>query len=218
MRYGHWVLVGLLSWGLAACGSGASGCGPPPGGGSGTTATTQVTVLDTFLHSQPLAQVQVSAEGDPAPTRTGPDGGATVSVPTGRATRLFVQFPAGGQNIYPLTVPAGQPMVEVTLFANPIAATATTPDVLILPTTQAPAGIARISDPPDGAMITCAPLPAACRFDVSGQATTVLGHPGTPFVVYVAVTPLEPPGAGTFLQVPPAHVDPVTGLWQVEAQ
>jgi hypothetical protein len=218
MRYGHWVLVVLLSWGLAACGSGASGFGPPPGAGGGTQATTRVTVLDTFLNPQPLADVQVFAEDDAAPTRTGPDGRATVSVPTGQSTRLFVQFPAGSQNIYPLTVPAGQPAVEVTLFANPIAATTTTPGVLILPTAQAPAGIARISDPSDGALITCAPPPAACRFDVSGQAAAVLGQPGTPFSVYVAVTPLDPPGAGTFLQVPPAHVDPVTGLWQVEAQ
>jgi hypothetical protein len=33
MRYGHWVMVLLLSVGLAACGSGGSGFGPPPGGG-----------------------------------------------------------------------------------------------------------------------------------------------------------------------------------------
>ena len=217
MRYWHWSMAVLLSVGLAACGSGASGFGPQPGGGSGTKATTRVTVLNTFMNPHPLSNVQVFAEGDPSPTITGPDGRATVTVPTGQSSRLFLQFPAGSQNIYSLTVPSGQPAVEATLFADPIAATTTTPGVMIMPTEQAPAGTAGILDPPDSATITCAPPPAVCRFDVHGQASTVLGQPGTPFFVHVAVTPLRPSGGGTFPQFPPASVDPVTGLWQVEA-
>jgi hypothetical protein len=207
----------LLSIGLVACGSGASGFGPPPGGGSGTTATTQVTVVDTVTDPHPLAHVQVSADGDPVPMRTGPDGRATVTVPTGHASRLVLQLPVGSQYLYPLLIPAGQPTVEVTLFADPIAATTTTPGVTIMPTTHAPAGIAGIIDPPDGATIPCPPPPAVCLFDVHGQASPLLGHPDTPFFVYVAVTPLAPPGAGTVLHVPPARVDPVTGLWQAAA-
>jgi hypothetical protein len=89
---------------------------------------------------------------------------------------------------------------------------------MIMPTEQAPAGTAQILDPPDRATITCAPPPAVCRFDVRGHASTILGQPGTPFFVYVAVTPLSPSGGGTFPQFPPASVDPVTGLWQGEAQ
>jgi hypothetical protein len=149
---------------------------------------------------------------------TGPDGSATVTVPTGQSARLFLKFPEGSQNIYPLTVPVGQQTVEVTLFADPIAATTTTPGVRIMPTAQAPAGTAEILDPPDGTTITCAPPPAACRFDVHGRASTILGQLGTPFLVYVSVTPLSPSGGGTFPQLPPARIDPVTGLWQDEAQ
>src|SRR5712691_6614988 len=218
MRYWHWSMAVLLSLGLAACGSGASGFGPQPGGGSGTKTTTSVTVFTTLTNPQPLSNIQVFGEGDTSPTITGPDGRATVTVPTGQSSRLFLQFPQGGQNIYPLTVPSGQQTAEVTLFADPIAATTTTPGVMIMPTETAPAGIARILDPPDGATITCAPPPAVCRFDVHGQASTVLGQPGTPFLVYVSVTPLRPSGGGTFPQFPPASVDPVTGLWQGEAQ
>ncbi len=217
MRYWYWTIVVLLSAGLAACGSGASGFAPPPGG-SGTKATVRVTVLHALTNPQPLSQVPVLGEGETSPTLTGPDGRATVTVPTGQSARLFLQFPEGSQNIYPLTVPAGQQTVEVTLFADPIAATTTTPGVRIMPTEQAPAGTAEILDPPDGATITCAPPPAVCRFDVHGQASTVLGQPGTPFLVYVSVTPLSPSGGGTFPQFPPARVDPVTGLWQGEAQ
>jgi hypothetical protein len=217
MRYWHWSMVLLLSLGLAACGSGASGFGPQPGGGSGTKATTRVTVFDTLTNPQPLSNVQVFGEGETSPTLTGPDGRATVTVPTGQASRLVLQFSEGSQTIYPLTVPAGQQTVEATLFTDPIAATSTTPGVMIMPTVQAPAGTAEILDPPDGATITCAPPPAVCRFDVHGQASTVLGQPGTPFLVYVAVTPLSPSGGGTFPQFPPVSVDPVTGLWQGEA-
>ena len=204
MRYGHWAMVVLLSWGLAACGSGGSGFGPPPGGGSGPTVTTRVTVLSTLTNPQPVAHVPVSSDWEPAPTFTGPDGQATVAVPTGQATRLVLQFADGSQTLYPLTVPAGQPTAEVTLFVDPIAATTTTPGVMILPTVQAPAGRAAILDPPDGATIPCAPPPAACRVEVHGQASIVLGQPSTPFFVYVAVTPLHPAGEGTFLYVPPA--------------
>jgi len=217
MRYWHWVMVVLLSVGLAACGSGASGFAPPPGG-SGTKATVSVTVLNALTNPQPLSQVPVLGEGETSPTLTGPDGRATVTVQTGQATRLFLQFSEGSQNIYPLTVPVGQQTAEVTLFADPIAATTTTPGVRIMPTAQAPAGTAEILDPPDGATITCAPPPAVCRFDVHGRASTILGQPGTPFLVYVSVTPLHPSGGGTFPQLPPAMVDPVTGLWQGEAQ
>ena len=60
-------------------------------------------------------------------TVTGPDGQATVTVPTGQASRLFLQFPEGSQIIYTLTVPAGLPTTEATLFVDPIAATTTTP-------------------------------------------------------------------------------------------
>src|SRR5437016_14632388 len=126
MRYWHWSIAVLLSLGLAACGSGASGFGPQPGGGSGK-APTSVTVLTTLTNPQPLSNVYVLGEGETSPTLTGPDGRATVTVPTGQASRLFLQFPEGSQNIYPLTVPVGQPTVEATLFANPIAATTTTP-------------------------------------------------------------------------------------------
>jgi hypothetical protein len=216
MRYWHWVMVVLLSVGLAACGSGASGFAPQPGG-SGTKATVSVTVLNALTNPQPLSQVHVLGEGETSPTLTGPDGRATVTVLTGQSSRLFLQFPEGSQNIYPLTVPAGQPTVEATLFVDPIAATSTTPGVIIMPTEQVPAGTAEILDPPDGATITCTPPPAVCRFDVHGQASTVLGQPGTPFLVYVSVTPLSPPGGGTFPQSLPARVDPVTGLWQGEA-
>ena len=218
MRYWHWVMVVLLSMGLAACGSGASGFAPPPGGGSGTKATVRVTVLNARTNPHPLSQVPVLGEGETSPTLTGPDGRATVTVPTGQSARLFLQFPEGSQNIYPLTVPAGQQTAEVTLFADPIAATTTTPGVRIMPTEQEPAGTAEILDPPDGATITCAPPPAVCRFDVHGRASTILGQPNTPFLVYVSVTPLRPSGGGTFPQFPPASVDPVTGLWQGEAQ
>src|SRR5262245_23926578 len=218
MRYWHWALAVLLSVGLAACGSGASGFGPPPGGGSGSKATTSVTVLNTITNRQPLSQVYVLGEGEASPTLTGPDGRATVTVPTGQASRLFLQLPEGSQNIYTLTVPAGQQTAQVTLFAYTIAAMTTTPGVMIMPTEQAPAGAAAILDPPDGATITCAPPPAVCRFDVHGQASTILGQPDTPFFVSVAVTPLRPSGGGTFLQFPPARVDPVTGFWQSEAQ
>ena len=217
MRSWHWTMVVLLSVGLAACGSGSSGFGPPPGGGSGTKATLRVTVLTTLTNPQPLSQVHVLAEGETAPTLTGPDGRATVTVPTGHASRLFLQFPEGSQTIYPLTVPAGQPTVEATLFTDPIAATTTTPGVMIMPTAQAPAGTAEVLDPPDGATISCAPPPAMCRFDMHGQASPGLGQPDTPFLVYVAVTLLSPSGGGTFLQFPPVSVDPVTGLWQGEA-
>ncbi len=217
MRYGHWAMVLLLSVGLAACGSGGSGFGPPPGGGSGTPVTTRVTVFTTLTNPQPVSQVLVVSEGEPAPTVTGPDGQATVTVPTGQSTRLFLQFPEGSQIIYVLTVPAGQLTAEATLFVDPIAATTTTPGVLLLPTVQAPAGTAEILDPPDGATIPCAPPPAECRVDVHGQASIVLGQPGTLFFVYVAVTPLHPAGEGTVLHVPPAPVDPVTGFWQAEA-
>lgn len=217
MRYGDWAMAVLLSVALAACGSGGSGFGPPPGGGSGTKATATVTVLNTFENPRPLSNVHVFAEDDPAPTPTGPDGRATVSVPTGQAARLFLQFPAGSQNIYPLTVPAGQPAIEVTLFAEPVAATTTTSGVMILPTPQVPAGTAGIIDPPDGTTIPCAPAPAVCHFDVHGHASTVLGQPGTPFLVYVALIPLSPAAEGTFLEFPPASVDPATGLWHVEA-
>jgi hypothetical protein len=216
MRYWHWAIAVLLSVGLAACGSGGSGFGPPPGGGSGTKATARVTVLSTFTNPQPLSNVHVLGEGETAPTLTGPDGQATVTVPTGQAARLFLQFPEGSQNIYPLTVPAGLPTVEATLFANPIAATTSTPGVMIMPTGQAPAGPAEILAPPDGATILCAPPPAECRVDVYGQASIVLGQPGSPFFVYVAVTPLSLAGGDTFLHVPPAPVDPVTGFWQSE--
>jgi hypothetical protein len=140
-----------------------------------------------------------------------------VTVPTAQSARLFLQFPEGSENIYVLTVPAGQPAAEATLFVDPIAATTMTPGAMILPTVQAPAGTAEILDPPDGATISCPPPPAACRIDVHGQAATSLGQPDSPFLVYVAVTPLSPAGRGTFLQVPPAPVDPVTGLWQGEA-
>ena len=74
MRYWHWALAVLLSVGLVACGSGASGFGPPPGGGSGPKATTSVTVLNTVTNPQPLAQVHVLGEGETSPTLTGPDG------------------------------------------------------------------------------------------------------------------------------------------------
>src|SRR5262249_48608663 len=124
----------------------------------------------------------------------------------------------GSQTIYTLTVPVGQPTAEVTLFVDPIAATTTTPGSLILPTVQVPAGTAEILDPPDGATLPCAPAPAGCRIAVQGQATTVLGHPETPFFVYVAVLPRGPAGAGTVLHVPPAPVDPVTGFWQSAVQ
>src|SRR5215831_21245205 len=134
MRYWHWVMVVLLSVGLAACGSGASGFAPQPGGGSGTKATVSVTVLNALTNPQPLSQVHVLGEGETSPTLTGPDGRATVTVPTGQAARLFLQFSEGSQNIYPLTVPAGQQTVEATLFANPIVATTTTPGVMITPT------------------------------------------------------------------------------------
>src|SRR5262249_44212501 len=217
MRYWHWVMVVLLSVGLVACGSGASGFAPQPGG-SGTKAMVSVTVLNALTNPQPLSQVPGLGEGRTSPTVTGPDGRATVTVPTGQSARLFLQFPEGSQNIYPLTVPAGQQTAEVTLFVDPIAATTTTPGVKITPTAQAPAGTAEILDPPDGATMTCAPPPAACRFDVHGRASTLLGQPGTPFLVYVSVTPLNPSGGGTFPQFPPVMVDPATGLWQSEAQ
>ena len=216
MRYGHWAMVLLLSVGLAACGSGGSGFGPPPGGGSGATTMMQVTVLTTLTNPQPVANVAVASEGEPAPTGTGPDGQATVPVPTGQATRLFLQLPEGSQSIYTLTVPTGVPTAEATLFVDPIAATTTTPGGMILPTVQAPAGLAEILEPPDGATLPCAPAPAACRVDVHGRASIVLGDPDTLYFVYVAVTPLPPAGEGTFLQGPPAPVDPVTGFWHAE--
>src|SRR5262245_28055836 len=115
MRYGHWVMVVLLSVGLVACGGGASGFAPQPGG-SGTKTTTSVSVFSTLADPQPLSNVQVFAEGDASPTITGSDGRATVTVPTGQSSRLFLQFSGGGQNIYPLTVPAGQQTAAVTLF------------------------------------------------------------------------------------------------------
>src|SRR5215471_17626023 len=119
MRYWHWVMVVLLSVGLAACGSGASGFAPPPGG-SGTKATVSVTVLNALTNPQPLSQVPVLGEGETSPTLTGPDGRATVTVQTGQATRLFLQFSEGSQNIYPLTVPAGQQTAEVTCLPTPL--------------------------------------------------------------------------------------------------
>src|SRR5947209_4544645 len=122
MRYWYWTMVVLLSVGLAACGSGASGFAPQPVGGSGTKATTRVTVLNTLTNPQPLASVQVLGEGETSPTLTGSDGRATVTVPTGRAARLFLLFPEGSQNIYTLTVPARQQTAEATLFVDPIAA------------------------------------------------------------------------------------------------
>jgi hypothetical protein len=176
----------------------------------------QVTVLTTLTNPQPVANVAVASDGEPAPMVTGPDGQATVPVPTGQATRLFLQLPEGSQNIYTLTVPAGVPTAEATLFVDPVAATTTTPGGMILPTVQAPAGLAEILEPLDGATIPCAPSPAACRVDVQGRASTVLGHPDTLFFVYVAVTLVPPAGEGTFLHVPPAPVDPVTGFWQAE--
>ena len=216
MRYGPWVMVLLLSVGLAACGSGGSGFGPPPGGGSGAPTTMQVTVFTTLTNPQPVANVAVSSDEEAAPTVTGPDGQATVTVSTGQATRLFLQLPEGSQSIYTLTVPTGVPTAEATLFVDPIAATTTTPGGMILPTVQAPAGLAEILAPPDGATIPCAPPPAACTVDVHGQASMVLGQPDTLYFVYVAVTPLPPAGEGTFLQGPPAPVDPVTGFWHAE--
>jgi hypothetical protein len=209
-------MVLLLSWALAACGSGGSGFGPPPGGGSGSEAKTQVTVFTTLMNPQPVSNVHVLGEEESSTAVTGPDGQATVTVPTAQATRLFLQFAEGSQTIYTLTVPAGQPTATVTLFVDPVAATITTPGGIILPTVQAPAGIAEILDPPDGARIPCAPPPAECRVDVHGQASLVLGQPGTLFFVAVAVTPLQPAGAGTVLPGPPAAVDPVTGFWQAE--
>src|SRR5215831_19808141 len=101
MRYGHWVMVVLLSVGLVACGSGASGFAPQPGGGNGTKAMVSVTVLNALTDPQPLSQVPVLGEGETSPTLTGPDGRATVTVQTGQATRLFLQFSEGSQNIYP---------------------------------------------------------------------------------------------------------------------
>src|SRR5215813_5320499 len=151
MRYGHWAMVLLLSVGLMACGSGGSGFGPPPGGGSGATTPMQVTVLTTRTSPQPVANVAVASDGEPAPMVTGPDGQATVLVPTGQATRLFLQLPEGSQNIYTLTVPAGVPTAEATLFVEPIAATTSTPGGMILPTVQAPAGLAEIREPLEGA-------------------------------------------------------------------
>src|SRR5262249_20124824 len=127
MRYGHWAMVLLLSVGLAACGSGSSGFGPPPGGGSGATTTMQVTGFTTLTNPQPVSNVAVSSDGELAPTVTGPDGQAAVPVPTGQATRLFLQLPEGSQIIYTLTVPAGVPTAEASLFVDPIAATTTTP-------------------------------------------------------------------------------------------
>ena len=218
MRYGHWAMVLLLSWALTACGSGGSGFGPPPGGGSGTPVTTRVTVFTTLANLQPVSNVHVLGEGESSAAVTGPDGQATVTVPGGQASRLFLQFPEGSQTIYTLTVPVGQPTAEATLFVDPIAATTTTPGIVILPTVQAPAGLAAILDPPDGATVPCAPPPAVCRVAVRGQASTVLGYPETLFFVYVAVLPLGPAGGGTFLYVPPAPVDPVTGFWQGEVQ
>ena len=216
MRYGYWAIGLLLSWGLAACGSGGSGFGPPPSGGSGTPVTTRVTVFTTLTNPQPVSQVQVLAEEEGAAAVTGPDGQATVPVPVGHASRLFLQFPEGSQTIYTLTVPAGPPTAEVTLFVDPIAATTPTPGVLLLPTVQMPAGTAEILDPPDGATLPCAPPPAGCRVAVQGQASTVLGAPETPFLLYVAVLPRGPAGAGTVLHVPPVPVDPVTGVWHSE--
>src|SRR5215468_10907723 len=129
MRYGHWAMVLLLSWALVACGSGGSGFGPPPGGGSGSTVTTQVTVFTTLTHPQPMSNVRVLGEEESSTAVTGPDGQATVTVPTAHATRLFLQFEEGSQTIYTLTVPAGQPTAAVTLFVDPIAATTATPVV-----------------------------------------------------------------------------------------
>jgi len=178
-------------------------------------------VFNSPTNPQPLSNVQIL--GGESPATTGPDGRTTITLPMGQQgaqqpTRLILQFPDGSQNIYPLTVPSGQQTAAATLFADPVAATTTTPGVTVMPTPAAPAGTADITDPPNGATISCAAPPAVCRFDVHGSASLVLGQPGTRFRVFVSVTPLRPSGGGTFPQFPPASIDPATGLWQLEAQ
>jgi hypothetical protein len=178
-------------------------------------------VFNSPTNPQPLSNVQVL--GGESPATTGSDGRTTITLPPGQQgssqpTRLILQFPDGSQNIYPLTVPSGQQTAAATLFADPVAATTTTPGVTVTPTPAAPAGTADITDPPNGVPITCAAPPAVCRFDVHGSASLVLGQPGTRFRVFVSVTPLRPSGGGTFPQFPPASIDPATGLWQLQAQ
>src|SRR5437879_13788504 len=106
MRYWYWTMVVLLSAGLAACGSGASGFAPPPGG-SGTKATVRVTGLHALTNPQPLSQVPVLGGGETSRTLTGPDGPATVPVPTGRSARHVVKFHEGRRTHYSLPVRAG---------------------------------------------------------------------------------------------------------------
>lgn len=201
--------------------SGGGGILAPSGGGGGSARVMSLIVVHSPTNPQPLPNVQVLGGGGPA--TTGPDGRTTVPLPMGQAgsqqpQRLILQFPDGSQNIYRLTVPAGQETAAATLFADPVAATTTTPGVMVMPTSAAPAGTIDITEPPNGATITCAPPPAVCRFAVQGHASLVLSQPDTRFRVFVSVTPVRPSGGGTMPQFPPVSVDPATGLWHVEAQ
>lgn len=220
-------ILRIPTLGLIGCLLMVGGCNdktdgtPAGGGGGGGGARVELTVLNTFANPQPLPNVQVLGGENTA--TTGPDGRTTVTLPMGQAgsqqpQRLILQFSDGSQNIYPLTVPSGQQTAAATLFADPVAATTTTPGVTVTPTPAAPAGTADITDPPNGVTISCAAPPAVCRFDVHGSASLVLGQPGTRFRVFVAVNPVSPSGGGIFPQFPPASVDPTTGLWQLQAQ
>ncbi|MDH7568466.1 MAG: hypothetical protein QHJ73_02605 [Armatimonadota bacterium] len=80
------------------------------------------------------------------------------------------------------------------------------------PNPQEPAGRAASTDLADGAVVTATQADGPAFFSVSGEASTYLAQPHTPYGVYVLVAPQrgEP---GWYVQFPNATVDTATGRW-----
>ena len=165
------------------------------------------------MNMQPVPNAQVVGN---TTTTTAADGRFTVEIPSG-TSQLIVELPDGSQNIYEVTAPGGVGEIEAELFSDPVAATSESSGVTLTPTLDNPAGTATITDPQDGGTIPCPLPPEVCIFPVQGLVSSVLGQPGTPFNVYVSVTPINPPGGGTYPQFPVISVDPATGAWSTLA-